>query len=236
MSAALPFPSSRCRPPQGGHRFASLHTCHGLVTTPVEPWTLALTRLLVLDCFAPPHRAHPCGAALRSWLSRSARFSITLVNLLPHVSLTGLYQPSGVCETPCGLRDFVPSGPAVSLRIQDARCAWQSVYASIMLFSHPFFRIPVGNAVPPARFNGLANITATLGSFYWLGFETSGLSPDKKRLAWLGAQRQRPGAPDRERASDCGLRVMLPVIIELKAGQGLSVLACCASCYLLRSP
>jgi hypothetical protein len=32
-----------------------------------------------------------------------------------------------------------------------------------------------------------ANITATLGSFYWLGFETSGLSPDKKRLAWLGA-------------------------------------------------
>jgi hypothetical protein len=32
-------------------------------------------------------------------------------------------------------------------------------------------------------------MTATLGSFYWLGFETSGLSPDKKRLAWLGAQR-----------------------------------------------
>jgi hypothetical protein len=31
-------------------------------------------------------------------------------------------------------------------------------------------------------------MTATLGSFYWLGFETSGLSPDKKRLAWLGAQ------------------------------------------------
>ena len=29
----------------------------------------------------------------------------------------------------------------------------------------------------------LANITATLGSFYWLGFETTGLSPDKKRLA-----------------------------------------------------
>jgi hypothetical protein len=32
-------------------------------------------------------------------------------------------------------------------------------------------------------------MTATLGSFYWLGFETTGLSPDKKRLAWLGAQR-----------------------------------------------
>jgi hypothetical protein len=32
--------------------------------------------------------------------------------------LTGLYQPSGVCGTPCGLRDFVLSGPAVWLRIQ----------------------------------------------------------------------------------------------------------------------
>ena len=33
-------------------------------------------------------------------------------------------------------------------------------------------------------------MSATLGSFYWLGFETSGHSPDKKRLALLGAQRQ----------------------------------------------
>jgi hypothetical protein len=39
-------------------------------------------------------------------------------------------------------------------------------------------------------FDGLANTTATLGSFYWLGFETTGLSPVKKRLAWLGAQRR----------------------------------------------
>jgi hypothetical protein len=35
-------------------------------------------------------------------------------------------------------------------------------------------------------------MTATLGSFYWLGFETSGLSPDKKRLAWLGARLSAP--------------------------------------------
>ena len=41
----------------------------------------------------------------------------------------------------------------------------------------------------PRSSNGLANIAATLGSSYWLGFETSGLSPDKKRLAFLGAQR-----------------------------------------------
>jgi hypothetical protein len=33
-------------------------------------------------------------------------------------------------------------------------------------------------------------MSATLGSFYWLGFETSGLSPDKKRLALLGAQQR----------------------------------------------
>ena len=39
----------------------------------------------------------------------------------------------------------------------------------------------------------VANITATLGSFYWLGFETSGHSPDKKRLALLGAQRLSDG-------------------------------------------
>jgi hypothetical protein len=32
-------------------------------------------------------------------------------------------------------------------------------------------------------------MSATLDSFYWLGFETSGLKPDKKRLALLGAQR-----------------------------------------------
>ena len=53
--------------------------------------------------------------------------------------------------------------------------------------------------------NGLANTTATLGSFYWLGFETSGLSPDKKRLAWLGAQRRSPLTPVRGRGIDSGL-------------------------------
>ena len=36
------------------------------------------------------------------------------------------------------------------------------------------------------------------------------------------SERQRPGTPDRERAFDCGLRVMLPVVMELKADQGLS--------------
>ena len=49
--------------------------------------------------------------------------------------------------------------------------------------------------------DGLANTTATLGSFYWLGFETSGLSPDKKRLTLLGAQRNSTGT-DGARGSD----------------------------------
>ena len=67
------------------------------------------------------------------------------------------------------------------------------VYASSMLFRQPsdllVLRSFVGNAVPPAIFPDLANINATLGSDYWLGFITTGLSPDKKRLALLGAQR-----------------------------------------------
>ena len=36
------------------------------------------------------------------------------------------------------------------------------------------------------------------------------------------AERQRPGTPDRERDFDRGLRVVLPMIIELEADQGLS--------------
>jgi hypothetical protein len=46
--------------------------------------------------------------------------------------------------------------------------------------------------VASAIFNGLANIYATLGSYYWLGFITSGLSPDKKRHALHGARKAHP--------------------------------------------
>jgi hypothetical protein len=61
-----------------------------------------------------------------------------------------------------------------------------------MLFRHP---PGAGMSVlvtrsPSATFDGLANIDATLGNDYWLGFVIFGLSPYKKRLAWLGAQRQ----------------------------------------------
>jgi hypothetical protein len=55
-----------------------------------------------------------------------------------------------------------------------------------MLLPHPLASASgnsFGDTVSSAIFDGLANITATLGSFYWLGFETTGLSPDKKRLA-----------------------------------------------------
>jgi hypothetical protein len=40
----------------------------------------------------------------------------------------------------------------------------------------------------PLVFNELADIPATLGNDVWPGFIISGLSPDKKRLASLGAQ------------------------------------------------
>jgi len=74
-----------------------------------------------------------------------------------------------------------------------------------MLFRHPStlagFRLFVGNAVASAIFNDLANIHATLASYFWLGFITTGLSPDKKRLALLGAQRQKPRACVSKRAA-----------------------------------
>ena len=67
------------------------------------------------------------------------------------------------------------------------------VYASSMPFRHP--SAPSGLPVlilvtrtSPATFNDLADINATLGNDYWLGFIISGLSPNKKRLALLGAQ------------------------------------------------
>jgi len=67
-----------------------------------------------------------------------------------------------------------------------------------MQFRHPDLtpfreRLPVFTVLfcgdPPHVFNDLARMYATLGSSYWLGFRTSGLPPDKKRLALLGAQR-----------------------------------------------
>jgi hypothetical protein len=69
------------------------------------------------------------------------------------------------------------------------------MYASIMLFPHPSASKAASGFMLltrclPRISNGLANTTATLGSFYWLAIETTGLSPDKKRRASLGAQRQ----------------------------------------------
>jgi len=42
----LHLPSSRCRPPRDSRRFASLHACRGVGSTPSGPWTLS--------AFAPP--------------------------------------------------------------------------------------------------------------------------------------------------------------------------------------
>jgi len=108
---------------------------------------------------------------------RDAAFPVTLAGRLPRLTT---YEAVSIFG---GLR--VPLRPGCF-----------AVYASQMLFRHPStrsgFRQFVGNAVAPAIFNGLANTHARLASYFWLGFITTGLPPDKKRLAWLGAQRLRP--------------------------------------------
>ena len=76
--------------------------------------------------------------------------------------------------------NFPAAWPIPCVRFTDA------VSPSSNLFG---FWVFVGNAVPSATFHDLANICATLGSNYWLGFITTGLSPDKKRHALHGAQR-----------------------------------------------
>ena len=50
----------------------------------------------------------------------------------------------------------------------------------------------------PRFFNDLADFHARLGIRYGLGFTASGLSPDKKRLALLGAQRLGSGEGERK--------------------------------------
>jgi hypothetical protein len=69
-----------------------------------------------------------------------------------------------------------------------AHCAGQSVYASIVPFPRPSASKAASGFLLftrflPRLFIGLADTTATPGGFHWLGFETTGLSPDKKRLA-----------------------------------------------------
>lgn len=67
------------------------------------------------------------------------------------------------------------------------------VYASAMLFPHPSASKTASGLMLftrclPRMFHGLANMSATLGNDCWLGFIITGLSPDQKRLALLGAQ------------------------------------------------
>ena len=99
MSAALPFPRSRCRPPQDGHLFASLPACHGLGSTPVEfrrPRLHGRRNAGLLRC------AHPFGAALRAGYLASLG-SLYCYQVSFHVSIfTGLCQPSGGYVPPCG--------------------------------------------------------------------------------------------------------------------------------------
>ena len=111
------------------------------------------------------------------------------------------------CDLPrnvSGSASTMTSYGAVSIlrRLRDSlRSVWFSVYASLMLFRHPshpgMIRPFVGNAVPSATFYDLANMSAKLDTYFWLGFIRSGLPPDKKRHALHGAQRLRKSAAGR---------------------------------------
>ena len=66
------------------------------------------------------------------------------------------------------------------------------VYASVVPFPHPPASETAGfmllTRCLPRLSHGLADTSATLGNDCWLGFIITGLSPDQKRLALLGAQ------------------------------------------------
>jgi len=100
-----------------------------------------------------------------------------------------------------------------------------------MLFRHPshpwVVRLFVGNAVPSATFNDLANTSAKLGNYFWLGFIIMGLSPDKKRHALHGAQRR-----GNLRMTDMPLRfapqLLLTKKLNFTSGQPSDSPTCCA--------
>jgi hypothetical protein len=105
MSASLPFPSSRSRPPQDGHFFASLLTCHDLRSTPMEPRTLAfLASLSILDCFAPlTPSGQPCGLAisLRSVLHTVTESPSTSQLLRGYINLQVIASHPVAYQFPC---------------------------------------------------------------------------------------------------------------------------------------
>ena len=96
------LPSSRCRLWKAGSSFRFSSHMPRPVTTPVESVALAISRHSLLDCFAS---LTPLGQPSGLAISAALRFSITLLDLLPHVTFTGLRYSSGGCEPPCGLRD-----------------------------------------------------------------------------------------------------------------------------------
>ena len=126
------------QPPLAGYPPGSLcplrsHSSHmpRSCPTPVESWTLAIDA------------------------SFDTGFSITLLDLLPHFLLRGYINLQAFAKRPVACVILSLSRPAVRLRIQNALRAWQSVYASIMLFPHPLAVASgniFGNAVSSAVF------------------------------------------------------------------------------------
>ena len=113
----------------------------------------------------------------RGIVSSGIGFSILLLDLLPRLYIYG----------------------AISSFRRLRAALWPAgfpVYASAMTFPHPSATLRQASGFVllsrclPRISNGLAVMSATLGSYNWLGFITYGLSPYQKRLALLGAQRR----------------------------------------------
>ena len=118
---------------------------------------------------------------------------------------------AGFPVTLAGLLAHRHSYGAVSTFRRVRNALWPAgfpVYASVMPFPHPSATGASGfmlfTRCLPRSSNELADMSATLGNDYWLGFVISGHSPYKKRLASLGAQRRSGGTRYRERQSDSG--------------------------------
>jgi hypothetical protein len=130
--------------------------------------------------------------------ARLSRWPATVENTMPALKNHGLWKSPLLLP---GLLPLLDIYGAISTFRRVRSALWPAdfpVYASAMLFPHPSTSRSASGFMLftrclPRRFRGLANISATLGNDCLLGFIITGLSPEKKRLALLGAQRSSGG-------------------------------------------
>ncbi len=190
------IPSSRCCPPQGSHLFAfdrpsvAPAGCLAGSLSPLRSGSTTMPRSKVDPggtCSASPkcgstdagllRFAHPLnGAALRAG------------------DLAALGSP--YCYWISSHGSFLRG--CINLQVlAKVLVAWSFPYLRFVQIVSPSFHPSVIRSTSssslftrcfPRLFNSLADFNARLGNRYGLGFTVSGLSPDKKRLALLGAQ------------------------------------------------